>query len=142
MAIGLLTLSIMVGGLIYLFGPHKDADPMDIVQGTGADLGEYQFEYIGPSELEVRWDEATGEPWSPTWVKGWARNASDKTVTFEKLVYRTRDEDGNIIWEEEDERFSEGFALKPMDYITITIMPICKRPARLFELAVEGVLIE
>ena len=127
---------------MYIFSPHQQADPMDVVQGTGADLGEYEFAYHGPSELEVRWDKAIGEAWSISWAKGWIRNISARAVSFEALVYRVKDKEGNILWEEQDARFSDGFTLEPAAYINFDIMPICKRPARIFELNVEGVPVE
>lgn len=141
LAFGLCVLAIAVGGMVYLFSPHEQADPMDVVQGTGADLGEYEFIYDGPSELEVRWDKAIGEAWSISWAKGWIRNVSAEPVSFAALIYRVKDAQGNILWEEQDARFPEGFTLEPAAYINFDIMPICKRPARVFELAVEGALV-
>ncbi len=142
LAFGLCLLAVAVGGAIYLLSPHPQADPMDVVQGTGANVGEYEFAYDGPPELEVRWDQATGEAWSIAWVKGWLRNTSAKRLSFEALIYRVKDREGNILWEEKDARFPDGFTLEPAGYINFDIMPLCKRPARVFELAVEGALIE
>jgi len=94
--------------------------------------------YSGPPELKIKWDDVIGQAWSIAYVTGWAQNVSTRTIRFENIIYRVRDKDGNIIWEEEDDRVAGGFTLEPIEYIDFDIMPICKRPAETFELVVEG----
>jgi len=79
-----------------------------------------------------------GQAWSIAYVTGWAQNASTSVVSFESILYRVKDEEGNIIWVEEDVRFPDGFTLEPIEYFDFNVMPVCKRPAHTFELVVEG----
>ena len=125
---------------MYVYGidPDESAHPMDIVQGTGAYIEGYEMVYIGPDELQVRWDEVYGQAWSIAMVSGWTRNNSNTIVKFDEIVYRVRSKDNTIIWEETDARFERGFALQPMEYINFDIMPICNRPAKIFEIEIVG----
>ena len=125
-------------GYLFSLDPEDSTDPMDIVQGTGSDMGEFEVVYFGPSELKVKWDEMIGQAWSIAYVTGWAQNASTSIISFESINYQVKDTEGNIIWEEKDSRFLRGFTLEPMEYFDFNVMPICKRPAQTFELVVEG----
>jgi len=111
---------------------------MDIVQGTGSDMEGFEVVYYGPSELKVKWDELFGQAWSIAYVTGWVQNASTSIISFESILYRVKDKEGNIIWELKDDRFLSGFTMEPIEYFDFNVMPICKRPAQTFELVVEG----
>ena len=139
LAIFVLCCGVLIGCAGYLFslGPEDGVDPMRIVQGTGEDMREFQAVYIGPSTLTVTWDEMIGQAWSIAYVSGWVRNTSNRPVSLKHLSYRVKDEDGTIIWEAPDNRFSGGFQLDPLDYIDFDVMPLCKRPAKTFELVIE-----
>ncbi len=125
-------------GYLFSLDPEDSTNPMDIVQGTGSEMEEFEMLYSGPPELKIKWDDVIGQAWSIAYVTGWAQNVSTRTIRFENIIYRVRDKDGNIIWEEEDDRVAGGFTLEPIEYIDFDIMPICKRPAETFELVVEG----
>ncbi len=111
---------------------------MDIVQGTGIDMEGFEVVYYGPSELKVKWDELYGQAWSIAYVTGWVQNASTSIISFESILYRVKDKEGNVIWESKDDRFLSGFTMEPIEYFGFDVMPICKQPAQTFELVVEG----
>ncbi len=131
--------TVIAGCTGYLFSLDSEngTNPTDIVQGTGDNMGEFEVAYSGPSELKVKWDEVIGQAWSIAYVTGWAQNASTKDIRFKNIIYRVKDENGNIIWEDTDDRFAGGFTLEPMEYFDFGVMPICQRPAKIFEMAVE-----
>lgn len=140
LALILLLLGVAVSCGVYLVGmdAEKTTRPLDIVQGTGASMGSFRVQFVGPPELEVRLDSMDGEAWSIAWVAGWISNRSGSTVKFDQIVYCIRDKDGRVVWEDEDPRFEAGFTLKPMDYVNFDVMPISARSAEVFEIRVEG----
>ena len=125
-------------GYLFSLDPEDSTDPMDIVQGTGSDMEGFEVVYYGPSELKVKWDELFGQAWSIAYITGWIQNASTSIISFESILYRVKDKEGNIIWESKDDRFLSGFTMEPIEYFDFNVMPICKRPAQTFELVVEG----
>ncbi|MBT4511419.1 MAG: hypothetical protein HOC20_04310 [Chloroflexi bacterium] len=141
-------LFVVGGGAGYMLtvNPDESTHPLDIVRGTGTNIEELQLMFIGPEELEIRWDDMTGHVLSCVRISGWIKNDSEsKTVKFENVACRIKDEKGNIIWEDLDleflDRFGPGkydrYTLGPHEYIDFSVFPICNRAAHVIELSVE-----
>jgi hypothetical protein len=136
LAIGLLVflaVGVMVSFMINT-DPTQSKGAMEIVRGTGAKL---ETVFVGPTELRVKWERMIGQAWSVSLAEGRIRNISDKTVKFQGIIYYVKDENGDVIWEEADERYIGGGMIEPLGSISFACHPICKREARIFELLVK-----
>lgn len=147
LTVGLLILFVAGGSLGYFLriDPEDSTHPLDIVQGTGTNVEGLQLVFVGPDELEVKWEETMGHALSCTQISGWIRNNSGQhTVRFKSIAGRIKNAAGDVIWEEKDlefmERFGPGhnerYALGPNEYIDFMVFPLCTTEARKFELAV------
>ena len=148
-ALCLVVLFIAGGGLGYLLtvNPDETTRPLEVVRGTGTDIEGMQLMFIGPEELEVRWDDVTGHALSCVRISGWIKNDSEKKIVkFENLACRVKDNKGNVIWEDLDleflDRFGPGkydrYTLEPHEYIDFSVFPICNTSVHVFELSVEN----
>ena len=129
----------LIGCIIYLFSLDSEdsSKPTDVVQGTGHTIENFEMTATTPEGLQVKWDEVFGQAWSIAYVSGWIRNTSSRTVNIQNVAYRVLDENNNTIWEDTDYRFSGGFGLEPVEYFDFYVMPVCNRPATVFEIVVE-----
>lgn len=128
--IGLFAL-LAIGGLASSFiGPA-------LTQTEGSMDTAMETVFVGPPELEVVWESVTNQTWSVSLVQGQIRNISNTTVRFSGITYSVKDENGNVIWEETDERYVAGGAIQPFGSIHFVIYPLAGRDARIFELRLK-----
>ena len=126
LAIGLFAL-LAIGGLVSPFISTlltQSGGPTAIVRGTGAEL---ETVFVGPPELEVVWESVIGQAWSVSLVQGRIRNISNTTVRFKGITYSVKDENGDVIWEETDERYIMGGVIEPLASIYFVSHPISRR---------------
>ncbi|MDY6911627.1 MAG: hypothetical protein SVM79_04640 [Chloroflexota bacterium] len=141
-ALGLFILVVIGGsiGYIYTKNPEQTQKPTDVAMGTGAQL---ETIFIGPSELEIKWDEVIGHAWSISLVSGWIVNKSteNKSIEFDSIWYSVQDQNGEVIWQTPDQLFWElgGGELKPGDYHDFSVIPICRREAKSFVVSIEQI---
>ena len=135
--IGLLIVEIIgtIFGYMLINDANQSRGVVNIVRGTGAEL---RTAFLGPSELEITWDDMKGKAWSVSLIEGRIRNVSNSVVKFDNVIYRIRDDVGNIIWKDDDWRFERGGSLKPMEYFNFATNPVSKRESEVFEIVIEN----
>ena len=139
LAVEIAILILMISGaivyLIFNVDTTESKGALEIVMGPGAEM---KATYVGPSELQVQWDNVTGHEWSVALIEGRLRNVSNKIVTFEDVIYRVKDDQGGIIWQQSDSRFEDGGRLGVMQYFNFAAQPMSKKDATSFEVVIAG----
>jgi hypothetical protein len=131
LAIGLFILLVVIG-LASVIGAALAATE----EPVGTNIG-LKTVFIGPPGLEVVWEGVINQTWSVSLVRGRIRNTSNTMVRFNGITYSIKDENGDVIWKETDERYIMGGMIEPFGSIYFVIYPIAGREARIFELLVK-----
>ena len=97
-----------------------------------------EMDFAGPAELKVVWDKVVVGPLQSSIFEGWIINASDNPVRFRSIIYRVKDQNGKVLWEERDNRFTGEDTIGTLGKISFVCHPILGEGAASFELMVDG----
>ena len=145
--ISLIVLMVIGGtaGFLLTVDQSKQEGALGIVMGPGAEL---EVVLTGPPELqlEVHPDLMGGHQWSVSLVYCTVSNRSNRTVQFEDIIYRVKDDEGAVTWEASDGRFTNGGELGPISkgyesYFNIAQNPLTTRQSKVFEIYVKNAVV-
>ncbi|MFA4835671.1 MAG: hypothetical protein WC749_06350 [Dehalococcoidia bacterium] len=124
-----LALVILVAGALvgFLIGIHPSGGAKQLEMG-----------FAGPAELKVVWEKAVVGPLPHSIFEGWIINVSDNPVRFRSIIYRVKDQNGKVLWEERDNRFAGVNTIGTLGKISFVCRPILREGTMSFELMVDG----
>ena len=83
-----------------------------------------EMDFTGPAELKVVWEKAIVGPSPNPMFEGWIINVSDSPVRFSSIIYRVKDQNGEVLWEERDNRFAGENTIGILGKISFACRPI------------------